>query len=435
MEMREEVAGATPEGSGRAEGMEGAQDEPVEDQKLQDFIIEAAPQSPTLSFPFSDTGFSPPSDGGTTNDPVVSEDEGICSATSSAPGESQSCGFSGQPKRRKRLDDKGGGEHEPIRKRPKGVKRSDDEDNEDCGLSRSAAASRKLRESVRSGTFVVDEKRKRFETKCRGFDGHASFRYKGSWQVRHSKCSRWVTMQEPYNLVRFGDHVGGCKRAGAKDRDGTIDLFFKPRDPTETGTTRMAQPSSRAQIFAGARAKLKETLIATDQLFVSKERPCLGLGKDQDERVVTYISRAIVEGAGSHSDTHVATLLFGKGVKYSELDDTSKRYVAAAQVHSQKWKISHSLGAVFSVDCMGKIIISDRTQGSVCSRCLDLLKLEAFKKALDTKPPRLENLKFTPHRYRNAATNLGINLAKIEGVSNLLEKVSFCNFYTSKIQE
>jgi hypothetical protein len=300
-----------------------------------------------------------------------------------------------------------------------------------------------LKASLRSGTFVVDErKRERFEEKCRGLDGHAKFSYKGSsgWQVRHSKCSKWVTIQEPYNLTRFKEHTKGCTQMGAKGRNGTIDLFFKPRDAKETGTTmiRMAQPSAQKQISIGANAKRKKTLIGPDLppiSFVSKERPCLGLGKDQDERIDRYISRAIVEGAGSRSDAHVTQTLFGDGVKYSELDDDSKHYVAAAKVHLQKWKISHTLGAVFSANCKGSITVTGKIQSPTCGQCLGLLKRTDFKKALGTQPAPLDNLKFTPHRHRNAATSLGINLAKIEGLSNLLEKVSWSNFRDLMIQD
>ena len=75
---------------------------------------------------------------------------------------------------------------------------------------------------------MVDErKRERFEMRCHRLDAHAMFRYKGSWEVRYSKCSRWVMMQEPYSLVRFRGHINGCKHARAPTCNGTIDLFFK----------------------------------------------------------------------------------------------------------------------------------------------------------------------------------------------------------------
>jgi hypothetical protein len=436
----EEMAEEVLEDDEKVEIVTEAQNEWMEGMELQDLTIEAVPQSPTPSVLLSDTACTPSSDAGvgTTDvgDPATDGDEGMCLAGFGVVGANQSCGFTKQPKKRAMgSDDEDGGECVPIRKpQKKRVKGSGDENGRDHALSRSAEASRKLKESLRSGTFVADEKKRgRFEGKCRGLDRHAKFGYKASWQVRHSKCSKWITMQELYNLTRFKEHIDGCRQMGEKGRNGTIDLFFKPRDAKETGTTmiKMAQPSARKQIFVGADAKRRETLIEPDLppiQFISKERPCLGLRKDQDERIERYISRVTVEGGGSHSDTHITRKLFGIGVKYSELDDDSKHYVATAQVHAQKWKISHTLGAVFSTNCKGTVVVMSKTQSSTCDQCLCLLKLHGFKKALDVQPPSLDNLKFTPHRHRNAAINLGMNLAKIEGLSSLLEKVSWSCF-------
>ena len=428
------MTGIVARDGGEVECTVGAQDGGVDNAEPQSPIIEVTPQSPTSSTWFGDIVYPPSSDGSAemmdVGNPGASGDEVAHLATLSVVDVEQSEQLR---KRVKGSGDEDSGEHGLVRKRQKKrVKESDDESSEDCTLSRSAGASRKLNESLRSGTFVVDEgKRERFERKCRGIDGHAKFRYKQSWQVRHSKCSHWVTMREPYDSVRFRDHAKGCKRMGEKGRDGTIDSFFKPRDVTETGTTRMAQPSARTQIFTGARTKLRETLIKLNPPsipFISSERPCLGLRKDQDEQINTYISRVITEGAGSRSDAHFTKIYFGDGVNYSELDNDSKLYVAAAQVHLQKWKISHTLGSAFSADCRGKVAVTSKINNSACDQCLGLLKMDTFKKALSIQPPPLENLKYTPHRHRNAATSLGINLAKIEGVSGLLEKVNYGNF-------
>jgi len=427
-----DMADAMSEGEGIG-CVAGAQDEGVEDAGSQDSVVEAVPQSPTPSTPFSDVIQPPLYDTGIqtmgTDNSATSGDEEGCLPTSGVAAGDQSCRFVARKGKRVRgLDDKGNGGHSG-RKRPKRRPKESDDETDESGedhLSRSAEASRKLNESLRSGTFVVDEgKRGRFEEKCRQLDGHAKFCYKKSWRVRHSKCSTWVKMREPYDVVRFSKHIAeNCKRMGEKGRNGTIDSFFKRQGAGEMGTTRMAKPSARKEIITGIRAKPRETLIPSIP-FTSNERPCLGLGKDEDERIGTYISRVITEGAGSCSDTKITQTLFGHEVKYSQLNDDDKRYVAATQVHMQKWRISHTLGAVFSANCRGNVIVTDKTQNSTCDQCLGLLKLDVFKKALGVQPPPLENLKFTPHRYRNAATNLGMNLAKIEGFSSLLETVSY----------
>lgn len=438
---KEQVMEEMPECDGRVEATT-IQDESME---LWDLGTNRSPQIP-LSALFDGAGLPPPPDGSVE---TVSEVEGSRLSKPGAAGVDGSHGSVPQLKDRKRLgngdgdgDSDGGGNGNGsggcglIRKRLKRMKESDDgESDEDHQLSCSAEGSRRLKESLKSGTFVVDEgKKKRFEEKCYGLDKHAEFRYKGKWQVRHSMCSKWVTMLEPYHSVRFGNHVKGCRSMGAKTRNGTIDQFFRLQDPNETRT--MAQPSARKQIFAGATIKPKEKSIKSDLPsipFITKELLCLGLGKDKDNRIEGYITRAIVEGAGSISDTRIAKDLFGDQVKYSELNNKSKLYVAAAQVHQQKWKISHTLGVVFSASCRGKV--SDGASDPVCNQCLGLLKLDAFKKALGMKPPPLKNLKFTPHRFRNAATNLGINLAKIQGVSSLLETVSFGNLHDWTLPE
>lgn len=141
-------------------------------------------------------------------------------ATLSVEGTNKPHGFAKQPKKR--------------------VRGLDDESGEDRGLSRSEQGSRKLNESVRSGTFEVDEGNKeRFEEKCRRLDGYVKFNYEGGWHVRHSKCSKWVKMREPYNVVRFGEHIERCKQTGEKGRNGTIDLFSERRGVGETKMTRM----------------------------------------------------------------------------------------------------------------------------------------------------------------------------------------------------
>ncbi|KAF9779588.1 hypothetical protein BJ322DRAFT_1167867 [Thelephora terrestris] len=431
-----ELMAGDEEGRGESEDdiVVRGQNEEGDDADPHDFAVEqvageASPRSPTLSRWLSDAVCPPSSDFEVemtdADDQVVGGDVGAGLDMSGTAGVDR---LKQSRKKVEERDDGGGTERKLVRKQKKRETESDDESGDDGALSRSAEASRKLKEDLRSGTFAVDEgKRKRFEGKCRAVDGHAMFRYKKSWQVRHSKCSKWVKMREPYDMVRFGDHVKGCKRTGEKFRDGAIDSFFKPRDAKETGTMRMAQPSVRMQIVTGAHAKLTETLIKQSSpsfSFVSKERPCFGLRKAQDERIETYISRVTSEGAGSHSETYLTETYFGKGTQYRELDADSKYSVAAAQVHSEKWKISHRLGAVFSANCQRSIVVTDEVQSLVCDQCLGLFRLNAFKKALRTKPPPLEKLKFTPHRHRTAATSLGMNLAKIEGVSDLLEKDS-----------
>ena len=63
------------------------------------------------------------------------------------------------------------------------------------GGSRSATATRTLKEKVKSGQFVVNErKRDAFEEKCKRMDKGVKFRYGDNWEVLHQKCGKWYTM-------------------------------------------------------------------------------------------------------------------------------------------------------------------------------------------------------------------------------------------------
>lgn len=103
----------------------------------------------------------------------------------------------------------------------------EDEESERCGGSWSAAGSRKIKELLASGQFVVDErKREVFEGKCRQMDDGVKFHYGEKWEVLHQKCGRWSTMAEPYNTTRFKAHLDNCKSKNTKGHNGCISDFF-----------------------------------------------------------------------------------------------------------------------------------------------------------------------------------------------------------------
>jgi hypothetical protein len=68
---------------------------------------------------------------------------------------------------------------------------------------------------------------------------------------------------------------------------------------------------------------------------------------------------------------------------------------------------------------------------TTCPECLSVLKLEAFKKALNVEPAPLASKKYIPHRFRTGATDLAINLAEINGLPGLLEAVSLLSSLSS----
>ncbi|KAM6488976.1 hypothetical protein JOM56_015612 [Amanita muscaria] len=74
------------------------------------------------------------------------------------------------------------------------------------GDSRSAAASRTLRQKLRSGEFEVDDaKLARWKEKCRTMDPDVEFDSK-TFGARHSKCGQFIKAKEPYDVKRFSEH-------------------------------------------------------------------------------------------------------------------------------------------------------------------------------------------------------------------------------------
>lgn len=304
------------------------------------------------------------------------------------------------------------------------------ETDDDTKQSRSAIASRRLRESVKSGDFVVDErKRTRFEEKCVEMDCGAKFRYGDvGWQVLHSKCSKWHKVSEPYNTTRFKSHVRTCTAKG-KERNASITSFFKLKDPNDINTE--AKPKiivpGRKQIFVGGSTSTS-TLIKPpprcDNQLVSQTKPCFGISDIQDPRVPAYISRTVVEGAGSISLKKATQKLYGD-MEYSALTDNQKATVAVTQSHLRSWSINRELRVVFSTRCM-KFVERDRQPPkTICDNCEKVARSDAFKRALRVKPPPLEAMKFIPLKYRNALADLGTKFAHIQGLSELLREVSF----------
>ena len=302
-----------------------------------------------------------------------------------------------------------------------------DDSRGDCGESRSAAASRKLKNSLKAGQFVVDGRKKVvFEEKCRQMDAGAKFRHGEKWEVLHSKCGKWSTMAEPYNTTRFKAHIGNCKSNHIKGRNGCIDDFFQPQKNSVCTMGALVESTGRPAIKARNQVFLSNHPgVDIDQdipPIITESLPCLGLREEQNNQISKYISRTLTEGAGSRSDSKVTTELFGKNISYLQLGDRGKQFVQAAQVHSRLWTINCELQAIYSTNCQK--VVGTKSTENACPECLAILKSKAFKKAVRTEPAPLALKKYIPHRWRTAATNLAINLAEINGLPGLLEAVS-----------
>jgi len=292
------------------------------------------------------------------------------------------------------------------------------------GPGRSATGTRKLRKLMKSGELVVDEQKKAaYERKCVEMDPKARFRYQRRWEVLHSKCGKWFAMSEPYNTTKFKLHVGDCR---SKGQSGLIDDFFKRQDTSETGiVARVAKPGGRKHIVVGGRRS--KTSIKNDASLTPLSVPepklqgCRGIGKVHNDRIPIYISRALIDGAGSRSESAITTMLFGNGVKYSNLDEKSRNEVLVVQVKLRSWTICRELRVVYSTKCRNFV---NPGGPATCDECLALLKLDTFKKSLRMEPAPLEMAKFTPRRQYNGMRDLGISYAKIKGLVGLLDDVS-----------
>ena len=311
---------------------------------------------------------------------------------------------------------------------------SDTKTDDDEKRSRSTMAKRKLNEFAESGGF--DEgKRKGFEEKCVEVDEGAEFRYRGArWQVKHSKCFKWYTMSEPYNATKFRLHLRTCKARG-EWRNLPITKFFQPRGAgkIDTGTkkAKIIVPSARKQIFVGG-CNSTPTIIKphTDNKIATKSQPCCGIMDTHNPRVSTYISRTVVEGAGSVSLEKATRMVFGKDVKYTDLNSDQKGEVTTTQTHLRSWTINRELQVVFSTKC-AKFVEPDRFPKTICGNCETVVHSDAFRRALARKPTAVEKMKFIPKRFRGALEDLGAKYAGVRGLAELLEDVSPNPFNTN----
>ena len=327
-----------------------------------------------------------------------------------------------------------------VARREEVVMMSDDESgaetNDDGERSRSTIASRRLRELVKSGEFVADErKRKRFEEKCAEMDHGARFDYRDtSWQVLHSNCLKWYRMSEPYNTTKFKSHTRTCKAKG-KDRNTSITTFFKPRDPNDAEAKTKITASARKQIFVGGNTSTSPLTKPphSDNELVAQAQPCCGISDIHNPLVSTYVSRTVVDGAGSISLQKATNRLYGDHVKYSELTNKQKATVALTQSHLRSWTINREHRVVFSTNCTKWVQRGQRPLKTICGNCEKVASSDAFKRALRVKPPPLERMKYIPVKYRGSLEDLGTKFAKIRGLSELLHEVSSASSLDSDV--
>lgn len=151
-------------------------------------------------------------------------------------------------------------------------------------------------------------------------------------------------MGEPYNATRFRTHLGECKARGEKQNLPITN--FKPKD--KSGANPPAKPkiiSGRKQIFVGM-GTFPSPLIkrsSPDNGVTFQSRPCHGMSGIHSALISTYISRTVVEGAGSVSLQRAAQMGYGEKAEYSKLTSNQKKAVVIAQSYLRSWSMNREL--------------------------------------------------------------------------------------------
>ncbi|OSC96522.1 hypothetical protein PYCCODRAFT_1379012 [Trametes coccinea BRFM310] len=262
---------------------------------------------------------------------------------------------------------------------------------ETIGLSSSATASRKLKQSMEHGTLAINAVRlERFKKTCREYDGLAQFRHEKKWQVLHTVCGKWYVMKEPYSAQRFREHVKKCP----------------VRNPKRTAA---APDPDRREPDTGERALSRSIII-----------PCPGIRDSSDSRLSTYLHRTGAHGGDAPSVTAIAPELFGdKTLVYSALSEKEKELVLTEQQHQWAWRNDHTAVAVFSTAC-GKGL--DTIGQTLCTECSRVLYSKVFCNALRVPVPEGHNYKFLNTQYRNET--LGTIYTQVHGIRELLKDQS-----------
>ena len=271
------------------------------------------------------------------------------------------------------------------------------------GTSRSAIASRILKESFRDGMAKLNEtKYQNWEKKVLAGDSDAEFSIKGdSWKVRHSVCGTWKPMQEPYNLKRWTEHLKDCKKRMDK----------KPMKILKTPTL----------FNLGFKANKKaDTVVEPSRSEPLPTIPCPGITEADNARVKQYLKRTGALGGGGRSLPVIAKEKFKK--LFSKLINAkNKKIVLDTQMHEWKWRNEHENFRVYSTSCQKKVPAPSKAakRPKPCSECHHVLCSKAFKNAIRIPLPPDHHYPSVNYRFRNKV--LGSIFGRTIGVKHIIE--------------
>ncbi len=273
------------------------------------------------------------------------------------------------------------------------------------GTSKSAVHSRKRRDQLRKGMFKVNDIRlEEWRRAIKELDEGADFDAHDICRVRHSTCSKFMKVKNPYDLTRFKAHIKSC---ATKKRPtlGNIPSLLRMGFVTVTSKKRKRTGS----VDSGSSES--ETEIPTV--------PCPGLTVVENPRIGQYLRRTGVQGGGGRSLPKIAKEMFKR--LFSNLSGKKQRQqVLDKQINEWKWKNDHMHSRVHSTGCLKEVPSRFENPPKPCSPCLALLRDRGFRNTIRKKAPSDKNYIHINHRFRNPV--IGKIYARTLGVKELVEE-------------
>jgi len=266
------------------------------------------------------------------------------------------------------------------------------------GLSRSATASRALRQSVRSGKFHPDlRKLERWMADIWQIDKDAEVNSKTAQEVRHSTCGRWYKMKEPYDTYRFRKHVNE-------------ECYSLPR-VASAGMPTVTQWHKKFNV---------DVYNTKNSTPPQRQFPCPGLTAKDDTRVILYLERTGATGGGARSITAIARERFNK--LFSKLSKKRKQEVLDTQIHEHTWRNDHDHDRVFAHNCLKQVMGADNSDRVLpCTNCHGLLRNSRFQQALRKPRPKDENFIHINKRWRPPGKLVHL-FGRISGLREIVEE-------------
>lgn len=250
------------------------------------------------------------------------------------------------------------------------------------GVSKSAVASRKLREKAASGTYTASEKRlETWKAKITDLDPSARFDPKDSQKVLHSQCNAWVRVKEPGDATRFKRHVETCQVKPVPVRGTLVGMGWLTKK-SEVGTS----SSGEGEGWDRGKEAMEDRV----------RMPCRGLSEMDDALIDLYLKRTQVGGGGGRSIHVISGERFNK--KFMNLTCAQIEEVYVTQRAEWRWTNDHANSRVYSRKCE-RFTSSHSLALSLCAECKDLVILKAFTDAINKPMPLEKNLKFRNTRY------------------------------------